>query len=56
MERNLTALEKKIDDLLAAAESQEKEIKTAKASQGDSAAKAIGDDKASDPEKAEKSG
>ena len=52
----MTALEKKIDDLLAAAESQEKEIKTAKASQADSAAEAIGDDQASDEDKTQKSG
>ena len=45
MERNLTALEKKIDDLLAAAESQEQESKTQKASEADSAARAVGEDK-----------
>ncbi len=54
MERNLTALEKNIDDLLAAAESQEEEIKTQTASEVDSAAKAIGDDKTSEAQKEEK--
>jgi len=48
MERNLTALEKKIDDLLAAAESQEQEIKTQKASEADSAAVAVGEDKSAE--------
>jgi hypothetical protein len=39
MERNLTSLEKKIDDLLAQAENQEREIQTRKAGQTDKADK-----------------
>jgi hypothetical protein len=46
VEKNLTALEKKIEDLLASAEAQEQEIKAAKATSADGAATAIGDDKA----------
>ena len=41
-------MEKKIDDLLAAAESQEQEIKTQKASEADSAAVAVGEDKSAE--------
>lgn len=42
----MTALEKKIEDLLASAEAQEQDIIAAKAKPADAAATALGDDKA----------
>ena len=54
MEKNLTALEKKIDDLLAAAESQESEIKAQKAGKADGGAKALGQEKEGDGKVAKK--